>query len=106
MQAPKRSHCPLCGGWRITSLFDWIVLPTSKPPHEETWAEACGVCVDLKNRRFDETMAYWIRLRNFKNLKNAEMSEEAWHSAYMKEHPDYQPDDPNSLWARRRQRIK
>jgi hypothetical protein len=95
--ADPQCYCPLCGKKGNIYFFDWILLPNFKL--KERWAEACGACVAVKERRFDEFMSYYVCLRN-----RPRVSSEDWWVNYIKSHKDYVGDE-NRIVRTKKQKL-
>jgi hypothetical protein len=95
-------YCPICGKKRSIYFFEIIALPTRY--FDENWTDVCGDCYAVKERRYDEVMAYWARHRNCCGPKVSFSEHERWHHNYLRENPDYFGDE-NRIVRPKRQKL-
>jgi hypothetical protein len=86
----QASYCFLCVSWAPSGSLDriWVPLFTETRQLAEESAYCCQKCNELKDRRWDEEMAYWIRKRQ------AQRNGQKWSLiTYLKENPPYSREE-------------
>jgi hypothetical protein len=73
------------------------------PAYNQNKTEVCSECYEVKERRFDECMAYYIRYNSrSEQTFNGQICGTIWILGYIKKHPYYVRDEQTRNWIKER----